>query len=333
MTMRRLTFGSITVLVLASGCAAAPSSSSQEDQEGTHATESAVVTVPKRYRQQAVPDFNGDHYADCAYVNPATGAFNIHLNQKNGTFSTTQWGHGANVNSLVDLETLVGDFTGDGLADFADHVVSNSGSVGTMSIYRAAGSGAFTTTSTWGAASTTIGSNWETLVGDFTGDGFADYADHNLSNGGFYIHENQRNGGFASWGVNWGSGQTNYGNNWETLVADFTGDRFVDFADHNLTTGEFWIHENLKNGTFADPSTLNRAWGYGKSNVTTPFATLVGDFTGDGYADYIDYNTTTGDFWIHQNLKNGAFDGYGHNWGSGNCYRWLGYVGPYTGTF
>ena len=59
----------------------------------------------------------------------------------------------------------------------------------------------------------------------------------------------------------WGRGLSHAGSGWETVVADFTGDRYADYADRNLATGEMWIHENLRNGTFAEAATLNRVWG------------------------------------------------------------------------
>jgi hypothetical protein len=309
------------------------------DGEELGATAEPVVAVTARNRQQAVGDFTGDGYADCASLDVNSGLFSIYPNLHNGTFAAAPLPPQGKANPLVNVEQLVGDFNGDRHADVADHIFSPNPQTGrgifmtSLTIVQPGGGITFS----WGSggspgADTAVGASWETLVGDFTGDGFADFADHNISTGDFYIHENTRAKDayglpiFAGWGVNWGQGKTKVGNTWETLIADFTGDGFTDYADHNLTTGEFWVHENLRNGTFASPATNNQIWGYGKSNTTAPYVTLVGDFTGDGYADYIDYNTTTGDFWIHQNLKNGGFAGYGYNWGSGNCKSWLGYA-------
>lgn len=307
----------------------------QADDGDPTATSAALNTITPRYRQQALVDFTGDRYVDCASFDVNNGSFSVYPNLRNGSFATTPLASEGTAAPSVGVEIFVGDFNGDGLGDFANHVMSPTGGTSRggfmMALtYRQAGKITFPTGSSGAVgADTAVGTNWETLVGDFTGDGYADFADHNLSNGDFYIHENLRTVGvpeFAGWGTNWGHGKTQTGSNRETLVADFTGDGYTDYADHDLTSGDFWIHENLRNGDFASPSTTNRIWGFGRSTTTAPFVTLVGDFTGDGFADYIDYNTTTGDFWIHQNLKDGTFAGYGHNWGSGTCKNWLGYA-------
>ncbi len=202
-----------------------------------------------------------------------------------------------------------GDFTGDGYADYADHVLSTGG----FYVHENYRDGTFAPWGVgWGSGQTCTGPDCEVLVGDFTGDGYADYADHILSTGGFYVHENYRDGTFAPWGVGWGSGQTCTGSGCEVLVGDFTGDGYADFADRTILTGEFVVHANLRNGTFS-----TAAWGGGTNCGSLDCETLVGDFTGDGYADYADHSLSTGAFWVHENYRDGTFAPWGVGWGSG----------------
>ena len=164
-------------------------------------------------------------------------------------------------------------------------------------------------------------------TGDFTGDRFADYADHDIASGAFFVHANLTNGTFAGVGNNWGTGTTctvdggsgSAKTPCDVMVGDFTGDGYADYADHEPSTGLFYVHENLRNGRFAGAG-IN--WGTGRTctrdaSSGKPCAVLVGDFTGDGYADYADREPSTGHFFVHENLRNGRFAGAGINWGTG----------------
>lgn len=91
-------------------------------------------------------------------------------------------------------------------------------------------------------------------------------------------------------------------------LPDFDGDRFADFADFQPSSGEFWIHRNLRNGAFDSAN-----WGYANA-ADSPWRVLAGDFTGDGKADYADFEPPTGYFWVHQNLGNGSFSPDNWTW-------------------
>jgi hypothetical protein len=107
------------------------------------------------------------------------------------------------------------------------------------------------------------------LLGDFDGDGWADYAEHAPSTGHFEIHRNLRNGMFSS--AVWGSGTTctldrsaGDGSPCEVHVADFNGDGFADFADHDPSTAQTFIHYADQHGVSPMPErppTSPRAWG------------------------------------------------------------------------
>jgi hypothetical protein len=261
-------------------------------------------------------DFNGDGYADYVDQTRSSGAFYAHANLKNGTFAPV----GQNVASGTACgggacDALVGDFNGDGYSDYADHDLNS----GTFYVHLNQKNGTFTGAgNNYAVATTCAGSDCDVFVADFTGDGYADYADHSASTGQTWIHANLRNGTFAPAGTNWGTPTTCAGSTCNVLVADFTGDGYADYADHDLASGNFWIHANLHNGTFAAAGTN---WGTGTTCGNRDCTVLVGDFTGDGYADYADHDTSSGEFWIHENLRNGKFNGAGTNWGTGTtCF-------------
>lgn len=232
----------------------------------------------------------------------------------------------------------------------------------------------------WPAISALNSYPWRTLIGDFTGDGFADYADYNRETGSFWIHANI-GGGFSA--ANWGHGhvsaeldgstqilvadltgdgradvlelgwfgcvvRVNTGSSgnddnaflssaqyvacgqlqvqWRVLVADFTGDGRADIADWNTEYGAFWIHANTGAGSTVTFSPGD--WGYGfpppHNSYSTPlnaWTVVVGDFTGDGKADFADYQRGSGYMWVHENVGPGLGVGgsafASANWGYG----------------
>ena len=70
--------------------------------------------------------------------------------------------------------------------------------------------------------------------------------------GTLYVHDNRHDGTFDT--ASWGTATTSHGGAWETLVGDFPGDCFTDYADHDLASGRFFVHENRTDGTFAPTS-------------------------------------------------------------------------------
>jgi hypothetical protein len=134
-------------------------------------------------------------------------------------------------------------------------------------------------------------------IDDFTGDGLADIVDHWGANGNFYIRRNYGNGTFEAPGTFWGSGTTASplgvnGNGWTILTGDFTGDGWADYADYHRPSGQIWIHENLKNGSFGG------TWGYGD----LPDGTLVvaADIDQDGRTDLFHVDNFYFRYWRNQ---------------------------------
>jgi hypothetical protein len=202
-------------------------------------------------------DVTGDRRAEVIQYHPDSGLAWVNALSVNGDASS--------LNTLCQLalprytHVSAGDMNGDG---YGDIVTREPGSGQLHCYYRnpyAADPQAwFSLPSLVGT--TSVGADWQILIGDFTGDGYLEYADHHKPSGRFFVHQNLRNGTISPFGANawWGDTMPNVGD-WTTLVADFTGDGFADYADFHKASGQFWVHRNMTDGRFA-PAGTN--WGY-----------------------------------------------------------------------
>src|ERR1022692_3638931 len=163
----------------------------------------------------------------------------------------------------------VGDFNGDGKADF---VVANSG----VSVWLGNGDGTFRApvNSASGASPSAL------ATGDFNGDGLLDVAAVYAS-GGVAILLGNGDGSFQA-AVNYaaGSGPS------AVAVADFNGDGAPDLAVVNAVDGTVSVLLSNGDGTFQ--AAVNYAAGSG------PAAVAVGDFAGNGKADLAVVNAVDG---------------------------------------
>jgi hypothetical protein len=117
-----------------------------------------------------------------------------------------------------DWQVLIGDFTGDGRADLAEHQQSTTH----MNIHRNSGvlpnvTAPIFSGVTWRKAYPNAGLNWYPLVGDFTGDGCADYANLYTPTGQFYVVEHQSCTTFPAAPPTWGIGTVTVGVDWRIL--------------------------------------------------------------------------------------------------------------------
>jgi hypothetical protein len=101
-------------------------------------------------------------------------------------------------------------------------------------------------------ARTMLGPDWRVLVGDFTGDGLADYADQYVPLGIMWIHRNIGSPSFAMDSVNWRVADQVRADA-STIVGDFTGDGWCDYADEFTSNGNFFVHRN-QNATVSSPN-------------------------------------------------------------------------------
>jgi len=232
------------------------------------------------------------------------------------------------------------DFTGDNVADYAEHWQASPAQfwVHANLITAAKPVRSFTGTGTnWGSGQTMASPNWEWFIGDFdgvkdaAGKTHAEFAEHylgsttpSLTQGAFFVHTftgiNPTTGQaqYQPTGTNWGTGQTMQGVGWQTLVADFDCDGKVDYADRNISTGEFFIHKNLGVNALTGQGQFQptgQQWAIGMSAAGGNWQTLVGDFDGDKCADYADFYvgasnqwTQYGNIFIHLNLGRTATD-------------------------
>jgi hypothetical protein len=220
-------------------------------------------------------DFNGDGLSDIAWRNTTTG--DVAIWQMNGT-TISQASDFANVPVAAGW-SIVGqrDFNGDGNADL---LWRNSN--GDLAIWLMNGATVSQATdlgivaSAWSVAGT----------GDFNGDGDGDILWRNTTTGDVTIW--LMNGttifqatDFANVPV--ASGWTIAG------TGDFNGDGKTDILWRNTTTGDVSIW--LMNGT-----TIIQTVDFANVPVASGWTIAgTGDFNGDGYADILWSNTSTGD--------------------------------------
>lgn len=211
-----------------------------------------------------VADFDGDGKADYADRHIPSGNFWIHRNTGAGSFDPSNWAFGFTTGGS-GWEALAGDVNGDGKADVIEHNLTT----GAVQIRLNAGAGNSFTGPYMVAWTGQTGPDWRLIVADFNNDGFVDVADFHIPSGQFWAHLNNGSLNFSSTNYAFGTGFVNPV--FTTIFGDFTGDGYADFADVNRQTGEFWVHENLHNGTFAGTG-VN--WGSGLFTNVSGFSLL-----------------------------------------------------------
>jgi hypothetical protein len=232
-----------------------------------------VFTDPGYYNQHNLIDTAGN----------LTPVGNVYKSYSIGSPSTAR-------NSVVEL----GDFNADGKTDYADH----DPSTGAFSIHLNIDGSSFQT-GAWGpGAVTSVGPDWEILVADFTGDGWADYADLHVPSGQVWVHANTNYGTFST--SVWGWADMADGGDYEVMAADIDGDWKADLVERQLSTGLLWYTPNTGTGTpFVNHGGRKLL---ARTKNGPEWRIMLGDFTGDGRADYADQYVPTGSFWIHRNI-------------------------------
>jgi hypothetical protein len=246
---------------------------------------------PARDVRGPLCDFDGDGRADYADRSIIDGTIRVRLNPASGFADATSFtALRTSGDPFSNYATVIGDFDGDGKADYADHARSD----GHLSVHLSYGNGFWTTVFEEGF--TASGPNWQLLIGDFDGDGKADYADHGLPDGRLAVHLNTGTG-FSPRVFE--QTFTAYGADVETLIGDFDGDGKADYADHTLSTGQLMVHLNTGTGFATD------VFEQGMTAPAGTSETLIGDFDGDGRADFADRNLITGVLSVHLNTGTG----------------------------
>ena len=257
-------------------------------------------------------DFTGDRFADFADFSRGWRLFWVHENYRNGAFAPPGVNYAigsVDPGSAGKKQILLADATGDGVADRFEF----DGSTHEVSVYRNDRNGNYSPYCTG-----RIPAGYQILVGDFNGDSKADIASRDLLTGEIMFYY-QVQGPCTFSKQQTPAGRTMVGPGWRIFIGDFNGDGYADYADHHMESGYFWVHPNLRNGTF---TAFGDNWAIGRTMPNLQngeWTVLIGDFTGDGYADFADFHRPSGTFWVHENYRNGAFSPFGVNWGWGQA--------------
>jgi hypothetical protein len=162
------------------------------------------------------------------------------------------------------------------------------------------------TSNTTGAADYTFGygepnAGWETLVGDWNGDGCEGVGLYSPQSSTFYLTSAYATG-FAEYTFGYGEP----GGDWTPLVGDWDGDGKAGVGLYNPKTSTFYLTNNLTSG-FAQYT-----FGYGEPNAG--WEPLVGDWDGDGRTGVGLYDPHTSTFYLTSALTSGYAEhtfGYG----------------------
>jgi hypothetical protein len=248
----------------------------------TIAGEGYLRTVAdQNWRIAGVGDFNGDGKADILWRNSSTGENYLYLMNGN-----TIVGEGS-VRTVPDQNWRivgVGDFNGDGKAD----ILWRNFSTGENYLYPMNGT---TILAGEGYLRTITDQNWRIVgVGDFNGDGKADILWRNASTGENYLYP--MNGTTILAGE--GYLRTVADQNWRIVgVGDFNGDSKADILWRNFSTGENYLYP--MNGT-----AILASEGYVRTVSNTAWSVVqVSDFDGDGRADILWRNSSTGENYLY----------------------------------
>jgi len=217
-------------------------------------------------------DFTGDGRPDVA-CRVANG--DLHLYRGNGTGGFTggpvPFAYGFNE---YDRILWPGDFSGDGKPD----LLARRASDGNLLLYRGDGQGAWIT-----GTPELVGTGWWPTtvftVGDFSGDGKADFFRRDESNGRLWLYRGN--------GASWYSDAMEIGTaDWRAREltggrGDFDGDGRPDIVFRNKADNHLYFVRGNGSGGFLSETPVKIADNQGERNAIF----VVGDFTGDGKAD------------------------------------------------
>ncbi|MCE9631748.1 MAG: FG-GAP-like repeat-containing protein [Planctomycetia bacterium] len=179
------------------------------------------------------------------------------------------------------VDTLAGDFNGDGRGDVATRA-ANGGWWVTLT----PASGPAAAPTLWATQRTDV--TWQfPTVGDFNADGRADIAIRNATSGIWRVLTSTGSAFTASQFGTWSSSTP-----WQNVVGgDFNADGRTDLVGQRTSDGAWWV--SLSTGSAFTTS----SWAVLRTNVAWQFAT-AGDFNGDGKSDVAVRNGTSGIWWI-----------------------------------
>ena len=240
-------------------------------------------------------DFDGDGNADIFWRHGGTGENYIY--PMNGTEILPAEGYIRTVADMNWQVVGVGDFDGDG----RDDVLWRNGATGENYIYLMNG---LEILPGEGYIRTVADQNWIVVgVADFNGDGKADIVWRNMSTGENYMYPMNGTQILASEGYLRQVADMN----WQVAgTGDFDGDGKADILWNNFSTGENYVYP--MNGT-----QILTTEGYARTITSQDWRIAdVGDYNGDGRADVLWRNISTGEnyMWPMDGLTILAGEGY-----------------------
>jgi hypothetical protein len=216
----------------------------------------------------------------------------------------------------------VGDYTGDNKDDLTSH----HRTTGPFSVRANNGAGGFAPDGVFAATGTTPSSSggWETLVADFDGDNWTDYADRHLASGQVWVHRNLHNGSFD--GNAWAFGYTATGPNIEILTGDLDGDGLADLIEHNRKTGQLWVRRNTGAGGTFQPVDVYIAQRTQVGSLAHEWRLIAADFDGNGVVDIADFHIPSSQFWVHPAVNTGTYQFSAASWNPVLSFLWSGFT-------
>jgi alpha-tubulin suppressor-like RCC1 family protein len=226
-------------------------------------------------------DFDGDGRSDILWRNSATGENYVY--PMNGTTILAGEGY---VRTVADTNWKIagiGDFDGDGKSD----ILWRNTSTGENYIYLMNG----TTIAGEGYIRTVADQNWQVArVGDFDGDGKDDILWRNAVTGENYVYP------MDGLSIKAGEGylRTVADTNWSIVaVADFDGDGKADVLWRNASTGQNYLYP-------MDGAAIKPSEGFLRTVADLSWKVAgVGDLDGDGKADIVWRNSSTGENYLY----------------------------------
>jgi Mg-chelatase subunit ChlD len=232
-----------------------------------------------------VGDFTGNRLDDIVGRIVSTGDWWVAVNNGDGTFTNQRWGRWNPNVTFSDI--MVGDFTGDEVADIVGRVATT----GDWWVAKSTGTGF--TNQKWGRWNPNVEFT-SIMAADFTGDGKADIAGRIATTGDWWV---ARSTGSSFTNQKWGRWNPNIEFT-SIMAADFTGDVKADIAGRIATTGDWWVAKSTGTG-FA-----NAKWTRWNPSLEL-VDVMTADFTGDGKADIAGRVVTSGDWWVAESTGTG----------------------------